>query len=527
MLKYLSHASILKCSHGGTVQFVPPPSRSYYIKQRPILTEPDLLKAFIIGCPQVGPGLKPCTKVVRVMIGKAVDIRTDSEVPLLESLKALTDGSPPGICMAVSHGGSNSEILGLGFGGSQVATMRAARSVGAPFTKTDCERHAASKRVDSKNWWQSHVEDPVADAVDYGRDAIPEGPLRTLRDIGVGSVQGVYGVAKEIPGLVGGVLDLLKAGGKFAGKLFTDPETREQTYASAVSLAKDASVAVAGTPEEQADLAERVGSFGKGVSDSIGQQITDEWTEAAKEGKQAELVSRWATHGGLDIASFFVGVGEVKAALSGAKGAAEVGEVARIAKVAEEVEGAAKATRVMTAAEEAKAAVSAAGGAAEAGPAVKAGKLSKAVRPAEEVCVKCRKADQDLQKFADKFNGDNGARETFLANRQFGASAQNLRVEGKSIQQLRDELPKDGYKRFATKFSPDGNRHDIFVHPDGSMVRLRLNDSINGPVVVKEVLKEGGNPMVPKDVAFKWSNDGGPLPRTMDDIPIIDEDPAV
>ena len=56
---YLNHRAILQCTHGGRVMLIPPPFRSLWVMQSPVITEPDLMQAFIIGCPQIGPGIKP------------------------------------------------------------------------------------------------------------------------------------------------------------------------------------------------------------------------------------------------------------------------------------------------------------------------------------------------------------------------------------------------------------------------------------------------------------------------------------
>src|SRR4051794_6970653 len=104
---YLNHRAILQCTHGGRVMLIPPPFRSLWTMNSPVVTEPDLLKAPIIGCPQIGPGLKPCTKITVILMGKALQIQIDGEVPILDSLRAMTDGSAPGIVTAMYDGGSN------------------------------------------------------------------------------------------------------------------------------------------------------------------------------------------------------------------------------------------------------------------------------------------------------------------------------------------------------------------------------------------------------------------------------------
>lgn len=133
MLKYLNHAATLQCVHGGIVQFMPAPMRSFHVQGSPILTEPDLLKALIVGCPQIGPGIKPCTRVVQIMLGRAREILVDGEIPLLENLMAMTDGVPPGMCSKIANPTSNAQILMLMLVGAQSDTLVRANKSGKPF----------------------------------------------------------------------------------------------------------------------------------------------------------------------------------------------------------------------------------------------------------------------------------------------------------------------------------------------------------------------------------------------------------
>jgi hypothetical protein len=133
MLKYLNHAATLQCVHGGNVRFTPAPMRSFHVQGSPILTEPDLLKALILGCPQIGPGLKPCTRVVQIMLGRARQIFVDGEIPLLENLMAMTDGDPPGMCSKMANTMSNAEIVSLFLGGAQARTLIRAHQNGKPL----------------------------------------------------------------------------------------------------------------------------------------------------------------------------------------------------------------------------------------------------------------------------------------------------------------------------------------------------------------------------------------------------------
>ena len=111
MMKYLTIDSELMCCHGGKVKLTSS-SRSR-IRDSGILTESDLCGATINGCPQVGPGVKPCTRVEEVLVGQARGIKSRaSHSPLLlENVVAQTNSSPPGIASVVENSDSTAQIL--------------------------------------------------------------------------------------------------------------------------------------------------------------------------------------------------------------------------------------------------------------------------------------------------------------------------------------------------------------------------------------------------------------------------------
>ncbi len=95
-IKYLTHAAVIRCTHGGLLQLVPPRRRSLYSGGSPIITDADLFAGKIIGCPQP---FKPCISVVEVIAGLADRAIVDGQIPMLMTLQALTDGGA--VCSAV------------------------------------------------------------------------------------------------------------------------------------------------------------------------------------------------------------------------------------------------------------------------------------------------------------------------------------------------------------------------------------------------------------------------------------------
>lgn len=129
MPNYLNHRATLQCVHGGRVVLIPPLLRSMHVMQSPVLTAEDLQQSFILGCPQIGPGLKPCLKVIQILLGRSIKIQVDGETPLLQTLQALTDGVPPGLVQAINDGGSNA-TPGLLVPQAATAAMAAANGRG-------------------------------------------------------------------------------------------------------------------------------------------------------------------------------------------------------------------------------------------------------------------------------------------------------------------------------------------------------------------------------------------------------------
>jgi hypothetical protein len=94
----LTSAATLTCPHGGVVQ-VSAPQSSVVIDGGAVLRTGDIEGARIVGCPSMSPAIKPCTVVVSVASGVSNRVFLDGRPVLLQSLKALTDGTPPGSAM--------------------------------------------------------------------------------------------------------------------------------------------------------------------------------------------------------------------------------------------------------------------------------------------------------------------------------------------------------------------------------------------------------------------------------------------
>ena len=89
------------CIHGGQVVFVPS-QQVVMVGGAPALTMPDLMAAMIVGCPQAGPGIKPCTKIIT---GEpALSASPVSSVAGMPLLIAKQVGAPGGVTDGVPSG---------------------------------------------------------------------------------------------------------------------------------------------------------------------------------------------------------------------------------------------------------------------------------------------------------------------------------------------------------------------------------------------------------------------------------------
>ncbi len=85
------------CKHElGKVNIVP--SQHFVtINKHKVLIEPDPIGKIITGCPNVGASIKPCTATLAVTKGYSDFIKIDGSRVCLDSIKGITDGTPPGI----------------------------------------------------------------------------------------------------------------------------------------------------------------------------------------------------------------------------------------------------------------------------------------------------------------------------------------------------------------------------------------------------------------------------------------------
>jgi hypothetical protein len=109
----LTAAATIQCAHGGRV-LITPGQRCVTAGGSPVLCEPDLVGAPVVGCPQPPtPTTKPCTLVVSTFPGSSsLRVRAGGRPVYLDTLSGLTDGVPPAPVLAISAGQTTTRLEG-------------------------------------------------------------------------------------------------------------------------------------------------------------------------------------------------------------------------------------------------------------------------------------------------------------------------------------------------------------------------------------------------------------------------------
>jgi hypothetical protein len=94
-MELLTVNAVVRCGHDGRVENV---ARQGYVTigSVPVLVAHDPRGRTVVGCPNVGPTMKPCTTTLAVDTGYSGWIRIDGNPVVLSTLDGLTDGTVPG-----------------------------------------------------------------------------------------------------------------------------------------------------------------------------------------------------------------------------------------------------------------------------------------------------------------------------------------------------------------------------------------------------------------------------------------------
>ncbi|MER0204867.1 MAG: hypothetical protein DU480_13680 [Nitrosomonas sp.] len=94
---WLTEDAILVCSHETGIVINTTTQNFVRINRRRVLVENNPENRGIVGCPNIGVGIKPCTTTLKVKQGYSGFIRINGHRVCLSTVTGLTDGTPPGV----------------------------------------------------------------------------------------------------------------------------------------------------------------------------------------------------------------------------------------------------------------------------------------------------------------------------------------------------------------------------------------------------------------------------------------------
>lgn len=96
MTRWLTEDAVLVCAHEAGRVGIAATQELVTVGQRRVLVAPDPEGRPIVGCPNVGPTIKPCSATLAVRQGYSAFIRVAGRPVCLDTVTGLTDGTPPG-----------------------------------------------------------------------------------------------------------------------------------------------------------------------------------------------------------------------------------------------------------------------------------------------------------------------------------------------------------------------------------------------------------------------------------------------
>ena len=96
MMDLLSEDAVLVCKHELGNVGIQPTQSLVRVNGRRLLVERNPQGRPIVGCPNLGVGIKPCTNTLAVRRGYSQWIRIEGRRVCLDTVVGLTDGTPPG-----------------------------------------------------------------------------------------------------------------------------------------------------------------------------------------------------------------------------------------------------------------------------------------------------------------------------------------------------------------------------------------------------------------------------------------------
>jgi hypothetical protein len=96
-MKLMSLDGVVVCDHVSGIVALVASQTWVTVGGRPLLVDSDPESRPIAGCPNYGAAIKPCTSTLVVKQGYSGFVRIGGQRVCLDTVKGLTDGTPPGI----------------------------------------------------------------------------------------------------------------------------------------------------------------------------------------------------------------------------------------------------------------------------------------------------------------------------------------------------------------------------------------------------------------------------------------------
>ncbi len=93
----LTQTAVVTCDHVVGIVGIVASQQFVTIDGKAVLVSPDPVGKPIVGCPNIGPTIKPCLTTLAVKKGYSDFVSVDGRKVCLEPVTGLTDGTPPGV----------------------------------------------------------------------------------------------------------------------------------------------------------------------------------------------------------------------------------------------------------------------------------------------------------------------------------------------------------------------------------------------------------------------------------------------
>ena len=96
-MKWLTQDAVIICKHELGIVRLTTSQDVVTIEGRTVLVENNPETRLIVGCPNIGATIKPCTFTLKVEEGYSDFLRINGQRICLDTVTGLTDGTPPGV----------------------------------------------------------------------------------------------------------------------------------------------------------------------------------------------------------------------------------------------------------------------------------------------------------------------------------------------------------------------------------------------------------------------------------------------